>query len=150
MILIKRTNGDDPDLKKLIVKLDKDLFAMYQEDQAIYDTFNKIDHLQTVLIAYDNETAIGCGCFKKFNDDSVEIKRMYVDDNYRNKGIASSILNELENWAKELNYSSAVLETGYEQKAAVHLYQRSGYIVIPSYGQYINMPKSVCMKKQLP
>ena len=149
MILLKRTNSNDPHLKNLIAKLDKDLWGMYNDEQAVYDTFNKIDNLQTVIIAYDDAVAVGCGCFKKFDNDSVEIKRMYVDDSQRNKGIATSILNELENWARELNFSFAVLETGDEQKAAVHLYKKQGYFVTDNYGQYINMEKSICMKKQL-
>jgi putative acetyltransferase len=149
MILIKRTNSDNIDFKKLIIKLDKDLLEMYHEEQATYDTFNKIDNLQTIVIAYNDNIAVGCGCFKKFDDSSVEMKRMYVDDNYRNKGIATSILNELESWAREMNNAVAVLECGDEQKAAIHLYKKQGYIITEKYGQYINMPKSICLKKQL-
>jgi len=102
-----------------------------------------------VVIAYYNEKPIGCGCFKAFDDGSVEIKRMYVSNEQRGKGIGAAILAELEKWAAELKMSSIVLETGNNQPEAVHLYGKMGYSVIPNYGQYSGMETSICMKKEL-
>jgi hypothetical protein len=48
-----------------------------------------------------------------------------------------------------LNILVAVLETGIKQNEAMHLYRKSGYIVIENYGPYKNMPESVCMQKRL-
>jgi GNAT superfamily N-acetyltransferase len=74
---------------------------------------------------------------------------MYVKPEYRGQGIAAAILDALEKWASELNISIAVLETGIKQNEAMHLYRKSGYIVIENYGPYKNMPESVCMQKRL-
>jgi putative acetyltransferase len=63
--------------------------------------------------------------------------------------MASKILKELENWAKELGYSRCVLETGLRQTSAVLLYQKLAYIQIPNYGQYIGVENSVCFEKCL-
>ncbi|MEO6589269.1 MAG: GNAT family N-acetyltransferase, partial [Pyrinomonadaceae bacterium] len=59
------------------------------------------------------------------------------------------ILAELENWAKELNFSECILETGLKQPEAIRLYQKSGYETILNYGQYAGVENSVCMKKVL-
>ena len=48
---------------------------------------------------------IGCGAFREYDLKRIEIKRMFVHPEYRNKGIGLDILNELELWASELNYS---------------------------------------------
>ena len=72
---------------------------------------------------------------------------MFVQPGQRGKGVAWQILGELEKWAAELQISTCVLETGKKQPEAIRLYKKSGYSIIPSYGQYVNVENSVCMKK---
>jgi GNAT superfamily N-acetyltransferase len=74
---------------------------------------------------------------------------MYTLPEFRGKGIASKILSELELWAKEENYKSAVLETGFLQTDAISLYKKLGYVITENYGQYIGIENSICMKKSL-
>ncbi len=74
---------------------------------------------------------------------------MFVRPEIRGKGIAFEILTELEKWATELNFTSSILETGYKQPEAIRLYEKSGYALIPNYGQYEGVENSVCMKKNL-
>jgi putative acetyltransferase len=77
------------------------------------------------------------------------LKRMYVLMNRRGQGIATIILKELEQWAFELNYAKCLLETGKKQPEAIALYKKSGYCIIPNYGQYINVENSICFEKIL-
>jgi GNAT superfamily N-acetyltransferase len=149
MIRLQRTTSDNEDFRLLIPELDKELLSRYEERQAIYDRHNIIENNQNVIIAYKEEMPAGCGCFKRFDDRSVEIKRMFVKPEYRGQKIAASILQELENWAIELNISGTVLETGIKQPEAIHLYRKSGYIVVENYGPYKGLPESVCMQKHL-
>lgn len=146
---IVRTNSDHPHFIKLIVELDKHLAGRYTEQHAVYDQYNKVPGLQTVVIAYHNNVPVACGAFKGFDNNTVEIKRMFVSVNERGRGFATAVLHELENWAKELSYTTAVLETGTKQHEAIALYKKEGYIVTENYGQYIGMSTSICMKKQL-
>ncbi len=74
---------------------------------------------------------------------------MYVLPEKRGHGIASLVLRELEAWAKELNYTSCILETGYKQPEAISLYKRNLYNIIPNYGQYAGVESSVCFEKVL-
>ena len=92
---------------------------------------------------------VGCGCFKKFNNSTVEIKRMFVPLSFRGKGISKKLLIELEQWAKEKGFSGFVLETGKKQHEAIGLYTKLGYQQIENYGQYVDMPNSVCFRKYL-
>jgi putative acetyltransferase len=146
---LRRTNSEDKDFHDLVTMLDKDLLDRYGALQDYYSRFNSIKDLPTVVIAYTDGQPVGCGCFKQFEDGSVEVKRMYVANEQRGKGIGAAILAELEKWATELKIASIVLETGNNQPEAVHLYEKMGYTIIPNYGQYSGMETSICMKKNL-
>ncbi|MEN2402590.1 GNAT family N-acetyltransferase [Flavobacterium sp. MC2016-06] len=146
---LKRTNSDDIDFINLVVLLDQDLAIRDGEDHNFYNQFNKIDKIKHVVVYYENNTAVGCGAFREKVSDTVEIKRMFVHPEYRKRGIAASVLKELEIWAAELNYSYTVLETGKKQPEAIALYQKQDYIIIPNYPPYEAVDNSVCMKKTL-
>jgi len=148
-LFLKRTSNSEPDFKSLISQLDKYLSIVNGEQDAFYAPNNVLDPLDTAVIAYYDGKPVGCGCFKKFNHESVEIKRMYVDPEIRGKGIASAVLNELEKWAKEKGFTHTVLETGKKLDDANALYRKQGYQIIENYGQYAGIENSVCMKKAL-
>jgi putative acetyltransferase len=142
-----RTNSNNTDFQKLITLLDADLRVRDGDEHDFYAQFNKIATIRNVIVCYVGDKAIGCGAFKDYDELKVEIKRMFVLPQYRGHGIAMKILNELELWAAELNYKDFVLETGKKQPEAIRLYQKSGYSVIPNYGQYKYIENSVCMMK---
>ncbi len=151
MLTLKRTNSSDKDFHKLIEKLDSYLFEQYGKLQEFYGQYNSVENIPTVVIAYIENEPAGCGCFKQFDESSVEVKRMFVANEYRGKGIGAAILTALENWAAELGQKSTVLELGNNQPEAIRLYTKQGYTVIPNYGQYIGIEAtSICMKKELP
>lgn len=149
MIKIVRTNSRHKGFINLVKELDAYLKIVDGEDHSFYNQFNNIDTLQNVVIIYLDNILAGCGAFKSFNDNSVEIKRMYTKPEARNKSIASKILNELELWAKELGFTNTILETGIRQVEAVQFYKKNNYNIIPNYGQYIGVDNSLCFKKEL-
>ena len=149
MIHCIRTNSENKDFQKLVTMLDAELAIRDGEEHSFYAQFNKIDNIKYVIVAYENEMPVGCGAIKEFFPDAMEIKRMYVSENYRGKGIASEVLAELEAWARELNYKKCVLETGKRQPEAIGLYQKAGYKIIPNFAQYKDMENSVCFDKGL-
>ena len=100
-------------------------------------------------MVYEDDVPIGCGAFKEFEANTVEIKRMYVSEANRGKGIAVQILNELEKWAAELSYSRCILETGIKQPEAIALYQKCGYTRMENYGQYAGIDASFCFEKKI-
>ena len=146
---IKRTTANDKDFQWLIKQLDNELWNELKEDQATYDQYNKVPDINTAVVVYVNDKPIASGCFKKYNADTVEIKRMFVEKPFRGKGISKTVLTELECWATESGFKNAILETSIHFKAATTLYKNAGYKVIPNYDQYADLEESVCMKKEL-
>ena len=145
----KRTTSIDPDFKALIEDLDSDLRIRNGLMMDIYDKYNKIEAIETVIIAYLDNEAVACGCFKAFAADTIEIKRMYVQQHARGMGLSKRILSQLEEWSTELGFTYSVLETGSKQTEALSLYPKAGYVQIPKYGPYVDLPDSICFGKSL-
>lgn len=148
-IALTRTDSSNSDFISLVKELDADLAIRDGADHAFYHQFNQIDKLKHVIVLYADGNAVACGAFKPFTDSQVEIKRMYCKPEWRGNRFAASVLTELEKWAIELNYCSAILETGIKQPEAIRLYERSGYHRIENYGQYAGVLTSVCMERLL-
>lgn len=149
-VVLLRTNSDQVDFRALVALLDRELSIRDGVDHAFYDQFNKLDAIKHVVVAYTDDIAVSCGAFKPFDETTVEIKRMYTRLDSRGRGIAANLLTELERWACESGFGTAVLETGIKQPEAIRLYEKSGYVRIPNYGQYIGVEQSHCFKKQIP
>ncbi|MFC0605370.1 GNAT family N-acetyltransferase [Winogradskyella pulchriflava] len=149
MIKLVRTNSENEDFILLVKQLDAYLKITDGDEHDFYNQFNNIDVLKHIIVAYKNGQPVGCGAFKAFNNTTVEVKRMFTLPETRGKGVASVILKELEDWAKELNYSNCILETGIRQVEAVEFYKKNLYNIIPNYGQYVGIENSLCFKKNL-
>lgn len=149
MIEIIRTSSDDKRFKNLILELDSDLTTRYREADYKFDANIQLNALDTAVIAQITNITVGCGCFKEINARTVEIKRMYVNPYFRGFGVASMMIDALTRWAKELFYESAVLETGVKQPESIKLYEKHGFVTIPSFAPYIGIPNSICMGKTL-
>ncbi len=149
MFTLLRTNSKNGHFKNLIILLDADLKVRDGDEHSFYGQFNKIDTIKNVVICFFEKEAVGCGAFKEYNGETVEIKRMFVQSTFRGKAVATMVLKELERWGKELHYTKAVLETGKKQPEAIALYLKNGYAITANYGQYENVENSICMMKNI-
>ena len=149
MIKIRRTGSEDPDFREMVRQLDKELAVIDGPQHGFYSLFNKIDNIRYTVVAYDDDVPIGCGAIKEYDEESMELKRMFVSLHFRNRGIATMIVRELEKWSADLGCRRCVLETGKRQPEAIALYRKNGYVTIPNYGQYAGVENSVCFEKIL-
>lgn len=149
MIRPLRTDSINTDFIQLVNQLDAELATRDGNEHSFYIQYNKIDNIRFVVLAYENQKAIGCGAIKEYSPDTMEIKRMYVSPEGRKKGIATKILTELESWAIELSHTKCILETGKKQPEAIALYRKNGYKPIPNYGQYAGIENSLCFEKEI-
>ncbi|WP_416825285.1 GNAT family N-acetyltransferase [Ectobacillus polymachus] len=149
-LYLKIVKADNEHLKFLISKLDQHLSKLYPSEGIFGLNLNdpKVNDT-TFVVAYIGDTPVGCGAIRPLDIETIELKRFYVDSNYRNRGIASQLLKFLETKAKNFNYHNLVLETGNEQPEAISLYKKNGYNEIPPYGEYIGCDNSVCFAKRI-
>lgn len=145
------TNGENPDFIELCHDLDDFLNELVrgEKNRAEYIQYNKLDDIHDIIVAYDEDIPVGSAGFKKYDDECAEVKRVFIKREYRGKGISKKLMELLEERAKNKGYKYLILESGELLVAAMSLYRKIGYKVIPNYGQYKDMPDSVCMKKEL-
>ena len=147
--MISRTNQKNEAFKSLVKFLDKELAVTDGDDHDFYHQFNGIENLNQVVIFTVNEKVVACGAIKRMDSSTAEIKRMYTAPEHRGRGIAYKIINELESWARELEYSRLILETGSRQTSALKLYEKVGYRRMSNYGPYVDMENSICFQKMI-
>jgi N-acetylglutamate synthase-like GNAT family acetyltransferase len=100
-----------------------------------------------VVARNQQRQAVGCGALRPLDEQTGEIKRMYVK--IQNTGIGTRILAYLEMRAKELKYQVICLETRLVNQRAVRFYENNGYHRIQNYSHYIGRPESVCFEKRI-
>jgi len=141
---------DDLIASGLIAELDADLLSRYPGE-----TINGIDVEEfraaggVFVVAEEGDRVVGCGAFRPYGRDTVEIKRMFVRSTHRGHGIGRAILRRLEDEARQRGFRFAVLETGNRQPEAIAFYESSGYGRIEPFGPYIGSARSVCFRKAL-
>ena len=81
--IISKTTSENPDFINLISALDKSLWERYPELKEDYWGNNILELNPNVVIIYLDNKAVACGCFKKYDKNSIEIKRMFVSPEVR-------------------------------------------------------------------
>ena len=91
MITLTRTDSYDKDFILLVKLLDEELAIVDGDENVFYSQFNRIDSIKYVVMAYENGVPMGCGAIKDYSPGIMELKRMFVLPDGRNKGIASKV-----------------------------------------------------------
>ncbi len=112
--------------------------AFYEARGQLHD----IDELQqtyfnnegTFLVLTEDDQIIGTGAIRKIDDESCELKRLWLLFEYHGKGLGYRMIQELFSFARAKGYSRIRLETDrVAQSRAFDLYKRLGFYEIPRY-----------------
>jgi GNAT superfamily N-acetyltransferase len=156
---IRRVSFDHPDAVKLNDQVQAEYAARYGDD-------GDATHMDPVhfeppngayLIAYDeSDVPVATGGWRVQDsneagnrDGDAEVKRMYVIEQARGRGLARRILAALEEDARAAGRVRMVLETGDKQPEAIALYTSSGYEPCEKFGYYRHHEASRCFAKTL-
>lgn len=142
-----RTNGQNADFIEncRLLDLDLDRRVGRQIKREKYQKFNQLDEIKEAIVVYDEDKPIGGGAIRKYDDETVELKRVFVHNEYQGQGIGSRLVSLLIEWAAQLGYRRMILETGELLSESCAVYKKLGFKVIPNYGPYVDMPESLCM-----
>lgn len=80
------------------------------------------------LLASWNGTFVGCGAIRPWEDGACEMKRLYVAPGHRGKGIGEALARDLVARARQLGYTSVLLDTLPSMQAALHIYATLGFV----------------------
>jgi GNAT superfamily N-acetyltransferase len=152
------------EIRKVDESLLDDAISLIEE---FYDSINIVvrDDRETILhyaldahgssgiwLAYDttNGKAIGCVLLRPLRDVSptaVEVKRMYVQEAHRGKGISKALVQYLEDFAVEMGNDMIYLDTKDDLIAAIAFYEKNGYVRCERYND--NPQATIFMCKPL-
>lgn len=148
-IKIVKTTSENSDFISLIKIFDAFLWERYPELKKDYWGNNLIEFNANVILVYLDEKPVASGCFKKYNENTVELKRMFVSPEARGLGLAQLVIKELEKEAIDQGFEVMILETLYKQTEAISLYQKTGFEIVENYEPYVGLLNSICMSKSI-
>ncbi len=156
MLDIQKVTTEGPALESI-----KSLFKAYlgelNEDLCFQSFDTEIDNplykysapTGALFIAYYNAIPVGCIALQPLQEaQTCEMKRLYVEPQYRNLKIGDALVKVLLQEAQLLGYTTMKLDTLERLQAAIQLYQKFGFETVTAY--YDNpLPSVVYMQKKL-
>lgn len=125
---IVKVKGLDKDFKMLCEQLEEFQFNMIpilrEKDYSLTKDLDKV----TGFVLYDNKKPIGSIGLKKSSDDTCEIVRVFVSEDYRGNGYAGMLFEKVETLAKELGFKNAELVAWCDAKSALRFYEKMGFV----------------------
>lgn len=153
-ITVDRVAAPTGDVRLLVGELDAFLAALYTPEQRHGLTLDAIfqPHIRFFVARLEGQPA-GCGGVALF-PDFAEVKRMYVRESLRGRGVAQALLGRIEQAALEAGQTLLRLESGVHQPDALRLFSRWGFQNRGAFGDYAAMTPeaivaSVFMEKRI-
>ncbi|GAB2754855.1 GNAT family N-acetyltransferase [Streptomyces bullii] len=158
-MMIRRVSFDHPDAVKLNDRVQAEYHVRYGDggDATLLDPSDFEPPNGLYLLVYDeNDSPVASGGWRAQDangagnrDGDAELKRMYVIEEMRGRGLARRVLAALEEDARTAGRIRMVLETGTKQPEAIALYTSSGYEPCEKFGYYRFHEASRCFAKAL-
>ena len=139
-------------VKELIIDVAYEVFQLgvdkkdFQKEVDTSDEFFDIENVEEVylnnrglflVVVDDNHNVVGSGALKRLDDDIAELKRMWFLKEYRGKGLALELTNQLIDFAKVHGYKKIRLDIWLpeKQQRAIAFYKKLGFYEIEPYNQ---------------
>ena len=121
-------------------RCDELLTKLIQDERQYNDTiddnyivtnhFNKMldDENIIILAYYINKTIVGYILIRKMANNTCLLDGLYVEEEYRNKGIGKSLLTEAISRIKNMNVKYVDINVMYNNIIAKHIYEKLGFV----------------------
>lgn len=113
------------------------------DDKWCYTRYNENENIGKVWVAFSGDLPIGCIAYRKKENEIGEVKRLYIKEEHRGKGLSKDLLKTVECYAKEQRCHSLFLDTRITLEPAVSLYRSFGFDIVFQQGLYIQMEKKI-------
>lgn len=133
----------DENVLKLFSEHDDFMIDFLGEDKVYYTRYNESENIEKVWVVFSDNLPIGCIAYRKKEEGTGEVKRLYIKKEYRGKGISKELLKTLECYAKEQGCHNLFLDTRVTLEPAVSLYRSHGFSIVYRQGLYIQMEKEL-------
>nr|WP_297274407.1 GNAT family N-acetyltransferase [uncultured Agathobaculum sp.] len=146
---IRFVDAENADFLALVQQLDEYYFQVVGEVHRRYAKYNDPHLLDARMVVYQEGEPAGCGAWKKIDEQTAEIKRIFVAPDFRRQGVASKLICALERDAAAHGYTRAILETARTTDDSAALYHKLGFREISYYGSPAGAENCRCFEKML-
>lgn len=113
------------------------------DDKKYYTRYSESENIEAVWVVVEDDISVGCIAFRKREEGVGEVKRLFLEERYRGRGIAKELLKTVENYARKQGCHKLFLDTRITLEPAVSLYRAFGFEVVCQQGLYIQMEKEI-------
>ena len=101
-----------------------------EDNYIVTNHFNKMldDENIIILAYYINKTIVGYILIRKMANNTCLLDGLYVEKEYRNKGIGNSLLKEAISRIKNMNVKYVDINVMYNNIIAKHIYEKLGFV----------------------
>ncbi len=93
---LRLTGGDDPKFRALVRKLDQEYVDRFGETALQYRPYNTLEKIEAACLLIVDGTPAACGAIQTLDEDTAELKRVYVLPEFRRRGLARQVVEQLE------------------------------------------------------
>jgi len=153
---IRRVALDHPDARALIARVQEFYAERYGgADDDPMDPAEFAAPAGAFYVGYLDGAPVVTGAWRRIDvprlgaTSTAEIKRMYVADEARGRGLARRMLAHLEDATRAAGFEALLLSTGLRQPEAIALYLSAGYLAVEGFGHYAGQELNRCYGKLL-
>lgn len=138
LLTLQANREEDFDLaRKLLLAYSADIGV----DLGFQDFDKELEELSTLyakpngafVLAFFDQSLIGCFGIRKIEEDICELKRMYLSKEVRGRGLGEKLLLKALEIARSFGYRHMRLDTLPLMQSAIGLYQKLGFKEIAPY-----------------
>lgn len=122
---------DDPLVEPLLRELTHEYVTRYgpeaHQEMTRYPAEDFAEPHGVLLLLLEDGEPVAGGAYKRYDEHTAEVKRMWTHSAHRRRGLARRVLAELERTAAAAGYTRFHLTTGPRQPEARNLYLAAGY-----------------------
>ena len=145
------TDGSNEDFHRFYLKTEEYYSSLVGglKNRTAFVPYNESESVTDVLLAVCDHTAVGCAGLRRHSDREAELKRVWVDPEYRGQQIALEMMRRIEDKAREYGFRRIVLQTREKMSNAVKMYRQLGYTQIENYPPYDKLEGAICFSKEI-
>lgn len=140
---IKSTSVCDEQVLQLFSEHDDFMLDFLGEDKVYYTRYDEHEHLEKVWSAYVDDSLVGCVAYREKGPGIGEVKRLFIKEEFRGRGLSKELLGIAEDYAREQGCRTLFLDTRITLEPAVTMYRKAGFEIVFQQGLYVQMEKSL-------
>ena len=138
---LREERYDSDAATRLIAEVQAEYVIRYGgPDEAVVDPDEFAPPRGMFLVGYLDGEPVAMGGWRLLTPELAEIKRMFIAERVRRRGLSRLVLQAVEDTARRAGVKRLALITGIKQPEAMELYRTSGYEPIPGFGHYAGYP----------